>query len=1018
MNKVKRTLLQKILPLLIAAAMLLPMLPILSSAGASDKYDVNGDAKISIEDVTALLDVLATGAATGAHDINGDEKVSIEDVTSLLDYLANPTQTAETMQDIVDAAYDLEKDTAMSEQKTLTGKIVEINTAYSDSHGNITVTIVVEGREDKPIMCYRLKGTEATETAPAVDVSGLALLDTVTVTGTLKNYKGTIEFDQGCVCSGIYPTKSSVGVAIDEIAFEASYEAGAEVIPVEDGKYDDVTFTYTAQTADGAPAPVVIEDGKLTFGNVNESTAVIVTVTATDGVETLSKTFSVSVVPAGYTETMQDIVDAAYALEGSDTLQNKTLQGVITEITTAYSAQYGNVTVVIAVADRTDKPIQCYRLKNGENITAGEGVEKIKVGDTITVTGTLKKYNGTVEFDQGCTLDSVDAVAQMTEEQKVDAELEKITLPATVSEDTEIDLPSAGTEYTDVAFTWASDCEQAVIASGKLTLAIGSANATATVTVAASCGEVTKTKEFKILLAAKELTMQDIVDMAYELEGGKSLSQSYTLTGKITKVDTVYSTTYKNVTVTITVEGREDKPIMCYRMKNGEGFAEDAGVAVIKVGDVITVSGIIKNYVKNNVSTIEFDANCTLDRIDEVAQLSDEEIIAAELSKIVLPETVKENTEIQLPLSGSEENPNVVFRWSCTGDAVSIGDTGVMVLTVGETTANVTVTVTAEFGEATAEKTFSITIAAPTPAGETVDVLNRELTGVTGSSYTAWEGKSADSSAVWAGQSAGGNDAIQIRSNGNAAGVISTASGGTVKSVTVKFNSNTSVGRTILIYASNTAYTSPTELYAAEAIAELKYEETSAEYTYTFEKEFAFVGIRSKQGAIYLDEIRVTWTDGSGTQGGQGGDQNEKTTDVLLAGLFAATNTTYTEFSGVSVNSDAVYAGQSAQTSKGSIQLRSKNSNSGIVTTESGGKVVSISFVFEEGTSTSNTLDIYGSNTAYESAADLYDSSKQGEKVGSISADGTVTFTGDYAYFGIRSYSGAVYVAKITVEWA
>ena len=285
-NKVKRTLLQKILPLLIAAAMLLPMLPILSSAGASDKYDVNGDAKISIEDVTALLDVLATGAATGAHDINGDEKVSIEDVTSLLDYLANPTQTAETMQDIVDAAYDLEKDTAMSEQKTLTGKIVEINTAYSDSHGNITVTIVVEGREDKPIMCYRLKGTEATETAPAVDVSGLALLDTVTVTGTLKNYKGTIEFDQGCVCSGIYPTKSSVGVAIDEIAFEASYEAGAEVIPVEDGKYDDVTFTYTAQTADGAPAPVVIEDGKLTFGNVNESTAVIVTVTATDGVET------------------------------------------------------------------------------------------------------------------------------------------------------------------------------------------------------------------------------------------------------------------------------------------------------------------------------------------------------------------------------------------------------------------------------------------------------------------------------------------------------------------------------------------------------------------------------------------------------------------------------------------------------------------------------------------------------------------------------------------------------------
>ena len=28
-------------------------------------------------------------------------------------------------------------------------------------------------------------------------------------------------------------------------------------------------------------------------------------------------------------------------------------------------------------------------------------------GDTITVTGLLKNYKGTVEFDKGCTLDAV-----------------------------------------------------------------------------------------------------------------------------------------------------------------------------------------------------------------------------------------------------------------------------------------------------------------------------------------------------------------------------------------------------------------------------------------------------------------------------------------------------------------------------------------------------------------------------------------------------------------------------------
>ena len=37
----------------------------------------------------------------------------------------------------------------------------------------------------------------------------------------------------------------------------------------------------------------------------------------------------------------------------------------------------------------------------------GTGAETLAVGDTITVTGTIKNYNGTIEFDSGCTLDSI-----------------------------------------------------------------------------------------------------------------------------------------------------------------------------------------------------------------------------------------------------------------------------------------------------------------------------------------------------------------------------------------------------------------------------------------------------------------------------------------------------------------------------------------------------------------------------------------------------------------------------------
>lgn len=138
------------------------------------------------------------------------------------------------------------------------------------------------------------------------------------------------------------------------------------------------------------------------------------------------------------------------------------------------------------------------------------------------------------------------------------------------------------------------------------------------------------------------------------------------------------------------------------------------------------------------------------------------------------------------------------------------------------------------------------------------------------------------------------------------------------------------------------------------------------------------------------------------------------TTDELTANDFSATSTTYVGFSDVAKTSGAAYAGNSGKTSSGGIQLRSKNSNSGIVSTTSGGKVKSITITVESGT---NTIDIYGSNTAYTSASDLYNNSKQGTKLGSLTTTGTVAVTGDYEYVGIRSNSGALYITKVEITW-
>lgn len=104
-------------------------------------------------------------------------------------------------------------------------------------------------------------------------------------------------------------------------------------------------------------------------------------------------------------ETVADqsaILDAAYALGKDESLTGGpyTLTGVITKINTAWDDSYQNITVTIVCDGDTARPIQCFRMK-------GEGAKELAVGDTITVTGEIKNYSGTVEYDAGCTLNKV-----------------------------------------------------------------------------------------------------------------------------------------------------------------------------------------------------------------------------------------------------------------------------------------------------------------------------------------------------------------------------------------------------------------------------------------------------------------------------------------------------------------------------------------------------------------------------------------------------------------------------------
>ena len=187
-----------------------------------------------------------------------------------------------------------------------------------------------------------------------------------------------------------------IAQTIIELGLKKSY-VGENAITLEHigVAFPDVAMSYTV--SEGATLTKGLLTDTLSF-NPTEKTAITFDVTFTCGETTKTESFNFDIIPEYKSAT--EIVNAAYALAENEALPIEvTLTGVINKVNTAYDPGYSNVTVTIIVEDLTDKPIMCYRLK-------GEGADVIKVNDTITVTGKIKNYKGTIEFDAGCILDS------------------------------------------------------------------------------------------------------------------------------------------------------------------------------------------------------------------------------------------------------------------------------------------------------------------------------------------------------------------------------------------------------------------------------------------------------------------------------------------------------------------------------------------------------------------------------------------------------------------------------------
>ena len=298
-----------------------------------------------------------------------------------------------TYAEIVAMAYALEDQQATEDAYRLFGTVTSIDTEWSEDYQNITVTIAVAGCEEQPIQCYRLKGEGAKD---------LKVGDAITVEGILKNYKGTYEFDAGCELIGY-------GEFVDQKALlKAAFALGegaamdypavmtgtvVKIVSEWSEEYGNITVDMDV---DGQTVQCYRLKGEgakdLKVGDVITAAGIIKNYKGTVEFDA-----GCVLVPNELYHSVKNALSGYKLLDGEAQEVAKTITGTISAIDTPWSEDYQNITVTIVVGGLEDYAIMCYRL-------SGEGAKDLAVGDTITVTGILKNYKGTIEFDAGCTL--------------------------------------------------------------------------------------------------------------------------------------------------------------------------------------------------------------------------------------------------------------------------------------------------------------------------------------------------------------------------------------------------------------------------------------------------------------------------------------------------------------------------------------------------------------------------------------------------------------------------------------
>ena len=452
-----------------------------------------------------------------------------------------------------------------SENVYVTGVVVETK-EVSAQYGNATYYIADNAKSADRFYVYRGKLLDGASVAAETD---LEVGDSVTVCGKIKNYKGTLEFDQGNYLTYIKKSDGS------EQSGGGSGSGSGEGKGTADSPYN-VTAAIAAASGTGVYVKGFIVgsiDGKATTDakfSAETATASNVLIAVSADETDITKCMPVQL-PTGAVRTALNLVDNA-----GNYKKEVTLYGNIEK----YFSVTGLKTVTYAILDGTE-----IGTKPDGGSTGGDEIKAVTVAEFnaapestdvwYKLTGTIKNLkDGDLygNFDLEDATGSVYVYGLLAEKGGEKKKFQELVTKYGLANGSKITIIGNRGSYNDKI-----EVTNAYISTDGGGSGTGGDSSTGTL--------------------ESPLTASQAYDIVAAMEGGKTSDADYYVKGKICSIKFTFSAQYGTATFNISDDGatggKEFIAYSCYYFGN-QPWVE--GNTQVQVGDEVVVCGKVLNY--------------------------------------------------------------------------------------------------------------------------------------------------------------------------------------------------------------------------------------------------------------------------------------------------------------------------------------------------------------------------------------------------------------------------------------